>query len=595
MSGHSLAPDEAKTLYRDTEGNPLFVVEMMRAGEEIRGRRSEVRNQKSEVGGQEAVIQNRSLPPKVASVLQHRLSQLSPPTLALIQLAAVIGREFTFDLLAPTCDQAEDTVVAALDEAWQRRNVREQGVNAYDFSHDKLRVVAYAQVSPARRRLLHRRVAETLARRHAGDLDAVSGQIAGHYERAGLAEQAISCYRRAAEAARYVYANEDAITYYQRGIVLLEAASPGVGIQEMSARLYEGMGDVYTLIGKHDEARAAYREALVRTPRHNRLRQANQYRKIGNTQYTQHRYDKALSSYRQAEKLLGAESESPDLDWRQAWIQLQLSLVALHYGRGENEELAALLQTIRPVVEAHGTAVQRAEFLESASMLGMRRGRYAMSVNTLEDQRAALLAWREAGDQGGIANNQFNLGFCYLWRSELDAAERNFQAALKLATEIGHARTQTMCVTYQAMLQRFRGEVEAAQLLAEQSLAMSEQGGIRFYIGMAKANLAWAAVRRGWMDRGEVLGREALQNMSLVYPFRWAALWPLVGVALERQEEATALDCARQLLDPTQQRLPDEMTRALEAALAARDGGDASEANLHLRRAAEMAVGLGYL
>src|SRR4029450_8963504 len=101
---------------------------------------------------------------------------------------------------------AEDALVRGLDELWQRRIAREQGVDAYDFSHDRIRDVAYAATSPVRRRWLHRRVAQGIETIHAGDLDSVSGQIAVHYEQAGLVEQAIPYCQRAAEVAKRTYA-----------------------------------------------------------------------------------------------------------------------------------------------------------------------------------------------------------------------------------------------------------------------------------------------------------------------------------------------------------------------------------------------------
>ena len=64
--------------------------------------------------------------------------------------------------------------------------MREQGANAYDFSHDKIREAAYSDVS-----LVRRASAASPGRAgagHGGDLDAVSGQIAMHYESAGLLE-----------------------------------------------------------------------------------------------------------------------------------------------------------------------------------------------------------------------------------------------------------------------------------------------------------------------------------------------------------------------------------------------------------------------
>jgi len=75
------------------------------------------------------------------------LLQLSPPARALVELAAVFGRAFTFDLVTAVGTGDADGAVSALDELWHKRIVRELGVNSYDFTHDKLREVAYAEIS----------------------------------------------------------------------------------------------------------------------------------------------------------------------------------------------------------------------------------------------------------------------------------------------------------------------------------------------------------------------------------------------------------------------------------------------------------------
>ncbi len=308
-------------------------------------------------------------------------------------------------------------------------------------------------------------------------------------------------------------------------------------------------------VGQHDDARAAYRDALAQAPADDKLRKAIHLRKIGNTQRIQHRYEKALSSYREAEKFYAAAASDADQQWQQSWIQLQLDLLLLHYGTGDDEAQAELLQTARPAVMSQGTSIQRANFLECVAMLGMRQDRYAVSESTLNAQRSALAAWQETDAQSGIANNHFSLAFCHLWRRELDDAEYNIRSADKLAQQIGNDRVQTLCLTYSAVLHRFLGDVDGAQRFANESLKMLEQSGIQFYVGMAKANLAWVAWRRKGFDLAATHGREASQIMTQAYPFRWAALWPLIGVAIEHDDLATAMDYARQLLDPSQQRL----------------------------------------
>jgi len=198
----------AEQLYRETEGNPLFVVETVRAGAVTSDR---INDSSGKAG----------LPPRIQAVIETRLEQLSPPAREVVDLGAVVGREFTFELLAEASPVDQPMVVDALDEAWQRRLIKELGEDAYDFSHDKIREVAYTGLSPARRRWLHQQVAEALEALYQDDLDSVSSQLAGHFERAGHPDQAVAYYEQAAQVERALGSVAETIALLQRGLEIL--------------------------------------------------------------------------------------------------------------------------------------------------------------------------------------------------------------------------------------------------------------------------------------------------------------------------------------------------------------------------------------
>jgi tetratricopeptide (TPR) repeat protein len=206
VAGHRLAEVDADQFYRETEGNPLFVVEALRAGWQGRHAGSGWTT------------------PRVQAVIEARLGQLSASARELVGLAATIGRAFSSEVLAHASEADEETLVQDLDQLWRRRIlIAREGTDVYDFSHDKIREVAYLGLSPVRRRHHHRRLAHALERLHVHDLGPVSGQIAGHYERAGAAGQAATWYGRAAAAAQRLYANVDAIRCLDRALDLLRS------------------------------------------------------------------------------------------------------------------------------------------------------------------------------------------------------------------------------------------------------------------------------------------------------------------------------------------------------------------------------------
>ena len=163
ISGQPLPEADADLLHATTGGFPLYVIEAVRSTVDPGG----------------------TLPVgDLTAVLRKRLEQATAAAREVAGLAAAVGTNFTLDLLTEASDLEADMVVEAVDELWRRRIMREFG-DGYDFSHDLLREAAYAQVSPPKRWLLHRRIAQGLELLHADDTDAVAAQLAEQYARGG--------------------------------------------------------------------------------------------------------------------------------------------------------------------------------------------------------------------------------------------------------------------------------------------------------------------------------------------------------------------------------------------------------------------------
>ena len=159
-------------------------------------------------------------------MLRKRLAQATQAAQEVAGLAAAVGTNFSLDLLTEASDLAADVVVAAVDELWRNRILREFGTG-YDFSHDLLREAAYAEVTPARRWLLHRRIAQGLELLHAGDTDAAAAQLAVQYARAGGQAKAVAYYRRAAQVAAGRFAHAEAIRLYREALSVIRAMPEG--------------------------------------------------------------------------------------------------------------------------------------------------------------------------------------------------------------------------------------------------------------------------------------------------------------------------------------------------------------------------------
>jgi DNA-binding SARP family transcriptional activator/tetratricopeptide (TPR) repeat protein len=220
IGGEPLAKSDAMLLQAATGGFPLYVVEAAR-GTADRGHAPRPAGD-------------------LTAVLRNRLEQATPAAREVAGLAAAVGRDFSLDLLTEASDLDADVVVGAVDELWRRRIMREFR-DGYDFSHDLLRDTAYAQVSPPKRWLLHRRIAQSLELQHAESTDLVAAQLAEQYARGGRPGRAVAYYRRAAEVAADMFAHAEAIRLHKEALSIVRDLAPGKDRDSQELAVLEGL------------------------------------------------------------------------------------------------------------------------------------------------------------------------------------------------------------------------------------------------------------------------------------------------------------------------------------------------------------------
>jgi tetratricopeptide (TPR) repeat protein len=113
--------------------------------------------------------------------------------------------------------------------------------DGYDFSHDLLRETAYMQVSPPKRWLLHRRIAQALELLHADNMDMVSAQLAEQYARGGRPGRAVAYYRRAADVAASRFAHAEAIRLHKEALSIVRRLPEGKDRDSQELAVLEAM------------------------------------------------------------------------------------------------------------------------------------------------------------------------------------------------------------------------------------------------------------------------------------------------------------------------------------------------------------------
>ncbi len=571
--------DTAAAIATRGEGNPFFLEELARASRD-----------------QIASENGAAVPETVQQVLAARIDRLSADQKAAIRLASVLGREFPIDLAGEVWD-GDAPLEPRLQELKGLEFLRERhgpGERAFVFRHALTREVAYDGMLQARRRDLHGRAGAAIEQSQATQRFEHCELLAYHYSRSADPARAIPYLATAGDRASDKYANEEAVALYRRAIGLIEELGDGRQADTCRA-ICERLGIVLHRLSRFGEAADAYRKGLTVTQ--NAIDRARLRALWCDTEEGAHRYPEALAQCDLAEQELGPASDPPELPWFSAWVAVQQARMSVLYWINDTETYARLIERVRPFVEAHGSAEQRASFLISVFSMSVLRERYLPTEDTVALARAAYDAAQEAEDSP-FWWAVFDLGFVLLWHGDLDEATAVLSESLAESERRGDATTRSRALTYLMAAARKRGDADAVREAIGPVTERAREASLPEYEAMAIANRAWVAWRTGKHDEAAADAQAALrmwEGLPVRYFLDWMALWPLLAMALASQRTEEAVNHARGMLAPRQQQLQEPLPALLEDAVHAWEAGQPAEAGESLRRAVSAAGDLGYL
>jgi tetratricopeptide (TPR) repeat protein len=398
-------------------------------------------------------------------LLDARLSAVSETGRQVLSAAAVIGRSFDFDVLRAASGRSEDETVASLEELARHGLVEEvtgpltSGVLAYDFTHEKLRTLAYEETSLARRRLLHRRVAEALAARSKSraDLEAQPEQIARHFLQAGETAAAAVYFRMAGERARGVYAHAEALGHLSMALVL---GHPD------AAALHAEIGDLHKLRGEYAQALTSY-ETAAALAEPSAL--ASIEHQLGNVHARRGEWELAESHLASALEALGED----DAEAQRARICADWSLMAHH--RGETERAHQLARRALELAEAAQDAGAQARAYNILGILASHRGDTAAAREFLE---GGLALAERMGDGGARVAALNNLALALSAQGEIAAALDTAEAALALSVAQGDRHREAALHNNLADLLHAAGRAEEALAHVRQAVTIYAEIGV---------------------------------------------------------------------------------------------------------------------
>jgi class 3 adenylate cyclase len=507
----------AHALYRDTDGNPFFVSEILRHLAESG------RVQQHDDGRWTAdptFLDEISLPTSVREVVERRVARLGSGAQRVLTTAAVIGQDFDLSLLALVTEQAEDTLLDVLDQALSAAILINPGRDRFSFAHALIGHTLAQSLGSTRRARLHRRVAEALEDLYGADPGEHIGELARHWAQAVVPEEATKALeyaRRAGEHALAALAPDEAIRWFSDALEHAEhLRSPR---DSLRCELLVALGTAQRQAGQ-----PSYRGTLLSAARLARHLDAIDLL-----------VQAALTSHRDLFATVG------EVDGEVVEI-LEAALDAV--GAEDSADRARLLAILANELIYAGDLPRRRALVEEAKAIAGRLGDPATKLavllhsyqavwipetlaERLGDTREAVTLADASGDPLSRWHASANRWACALEAGDLAEVERGLTQEEELAEALGQPTLRWITTYNRACREWLAGDLESSDAKAEEAFHIGAGSGqpdaLLIYSGQIMA-LRWAQGRFGELTEAaaEVAANPALPVLSAIAAFIYA-------------------------------------------------------------------------
>jgi oligopeptide transport system substrate-binding protein len=247
-------------VYRETEGNPFFIEEVCKALVDSGKLYYE--------GGhwqRPDDIEDLEIPQGVRLAIQSRIGKLSSEEQHTLQLAALLGREFEYEMLDKVSDLDEDELIGTLEKAEEAQLIEEVQQTilvvspSFAFTHALIHSTLLSDLSTLRRQRLQRQVAIALEENYPDRLEELAPLLGRYFAEAGDGEKGVKYLLLTGDAARVVFAYDEAIEAYEHALLFLVE----LGDHERAARTHMKLGLTYHNIFDFESSRKAYEQGFA--------------------------------------------------------------------------------------------------------------------------------------------------------------------------------------------------------------------------------------------------------------------------------------------------------------------------------------------
>ncbi len=410
-------PVEVKeTIFEKSKGNPYFIHEIL----------SSIRD----------FGKSKDLPESIHKSVLSRMDVLPELSRELLQVAAVIGNEFSSMFLkkiAPHFEKDIDMLLKILEEG---DFVQKQGSHFFNFRNMLVQEVAYNSISVRRKKSLHLKIASLMEERDA--LSANLEMIAYHYENSEIYLKALYYYEKSGDKAFSLNNYQKAMKYYQVVSELFKKVEKNSDLNKVEVNLYKKIGKILFIAGKNENALDIFQKALdiAKEEKFNEdiadisLEKGLVYSHSG-------KYHQAIDFFNQASTIYEAEKMCEDF----ASCNMNIGLVYKQIGKSENaaRHYKKALEVYKESEEIKGIA----DIYNNLGNLSKALFKYDEALNYYEKAKEF---YEKKYDEIGLSAVYNNIGTLHNHNGNIKTALEFFNKSIQIETQIGNRRG--LAITY---------------------------------------------------------------------------------------------------------------------------------------------------
>jgi predicted ATPase len=493
-------------LFRETEGNPFFIVELVRMLVE-----EKTLELKDETWILVKDLKEANIPSKVHDVIIRRLNRVREGGREILDCAAVIGEEFSSDILASATRLTTIELLKQLRDLEQKHKLIRSIEMKYKFDHAKIKEVLYAEIPHELRMEYHLIIANCIEERNRENLDPVIGDLAFHYYRSQNKEKALPFLLKAAEKATGQHAPREAFEYYRCALDVVEALEDSRNTKKKKLDIIMALGDNCYLRGEWDDALGFYHRAVdLSRDVEDEKNMAKGYRFIGLIHKNRNEWKEAVSYFNEGLKI----SEKIKDYQRTADIYYYLGSVSDE--KGDLLEARKYYGKCMDLAVNIGDSPEIADAYMGIGRLYARRSDYNKSIETIKKAVEILEKTQELGE---LSKAYANLGATYN-HVDVNVAIGYHKKSIEIADKIRYVRIKGYGLMNIAYTSIKRNQLTEASDYLDNALKIFEKLGERIPISITYINYGTISRLQGnWGLASEYFERALAMCRELDNPY----------------------------------------------------------------------------